>query len=186
MTILAIIGVVVIMLIMWIMAIYNKLVARRQMVKEGWSGVNVQLKRRTDLIPNLVESVKGYMGHEAATLEKVTAMRARAAEAENADPATRAKAEGMLSGALANFFAVAENYPDLKASNNFADLQRNLADIENELQLSRRYYNGSVRDMNTIIQSFPSNIIAGKFGFKDETFFELENAAEANVPKVSF
>ncbi len=186
MTILLIILVLVAVVGLWLVAIYNKLVAKRQMVKEGWSGIDVQLKRRVDLVPNLVETVKGYMAHEASTLENVTAMRAKAKDAEGADPALRAKAEGALSAALANFFAVAENYPDLKASGNFADLQKSLSDIENEIQLSRRYYNGAVRDMNTLVQSFPSNLVANSFKFEEEEYFELENAADRNAPKVSF
>ena len=172
-------------LVLWFITTYNKFVSKKLMVNEGYSGIDVQLKRRFDLIPNLIETVKGYMGHEKSVLEKVTEMRTNVAS-HSGNIADRAKAEGMLSGALNTLFAVAENYPDLKASANFGELQRNLAEIEDQVQLSRRYYNGSVRDFNTLVSSIPSNIVAGLAGFKAFEFFEIENAAEKAVPKVSF
>ncbi len=164
--------------------VYNRLVSKRNLSEEGFSGVDVQLKRRYDLIPNLVETVKGYAKHEAGTIEKVTEWRARAQGATNPDE--RFKAEAGLSQALANVFAVSENYPDLKANTNFVDLQNKLTEVEDQIQLSRRYYNGTVRDLNTLIEMFPSNIIAGAFHFEKKPFFEIENAAEREVQKVSF
>jgi LemA protein len=163
--------------------IYNSLVQARNLAQEGWSGIDVQLKRRADLIPNLVEAVKGYMSHEKTVLEDVTAFRAKALQA--ADPASRAQAEGALTGAIGKLLVTAENYPDLKASQNFQELQKSLSDTEDQIQLARRYYNGAARDMNIKVQSFPNNIIAGFFGFKALSFFELESPAERNAPKVS-
>lgn len=167
-------------------AIYNKLVKNRQMVEEGWSGIDVQLKRRANLIPNLIETVKGYMGHERETLEKVTEMRARAAGAATGGAAERAQAEGNLSKALLNLMAVAENYPDLKANEGFQNLQSELSNIEDEIQLSRRYYNGTVRNMNVLVESFPSNLVANSFNFAKSDYFELENEADRAVPQVQF
>ena len=167
-------------------SIYNKLIKNRQMVEEGWSGIDVQLKRRANLIPNLLETVKGYMSHERETLEKVTEMRARAAGASSGGAAERAQAEGDLSKALVNLMAVAENYPDLKANEGFQNLQHELSGIEDEIQLSRRYYNGTVRNMNVLVESFPSNIIANFFQFSKSDYFELENEADRAVPQVSF
>ena len=166
-----------------IIAIYNGLVQSRNLAQEGWSGIDVQLKRRADLIPNLIEAVKGYMGHEKGVLESVTASRAQDMQA--ATPADRAQAEGALSGALGKMMMVAENYPDLKASQNFQELQKSLSETEDQIQLSRRYYNGAARDLNIKVQSFPSNLVANMFGFRQMTFFELENAADRNAPKVS-
>jgi LemA protein len=165
-------------------AIYNRLVRNRQMVQEGWSGIDVQLKRRTDLIPNLIESVKGYMGHERGVLEKVTELRAQSLKSSGVGD--KARVEGALGAALGNLFAVAENYPDLKASQNFIQLQQSLADIEDQIQLARRYYNGAARNLNILIQSFPSNLIANSFGFTPVEYFEIEEAGERAVPKVSF
>ncbi|PLW75107.1 LemA family protein [Cohaesibacter celericrescens] len=167
-------------------SIYNKLVKTRQMVEEGWSGIDVQLKRRANLIPNLVETVKGYMGHERETLEKVTEMRARAAGATSGGAAERAQAEGNLSKALVNLMAVAENYPDLKANDGFQNLQKELASVEDEIQLSRRYYNGTARNLNILIESFPSNLVAGFFQYDKKDYFELENEDDRATPKVSF
>ena len=167
-------------------AIYNGLVKNRQMVEEGWSGIDVQLKRRTDLIPNLLETVKGYMSHERDTLQAVTDARANAQNAANASPEERAKAEGALSGALGRLIAVAEAYPDLKASTNFLEFQQALQTIEDEIQLSRRYYNGAVRNLNTTVESFPSNLIANNFKFEKAEYFELENPADRAVPTVKF
>jgi LemA protein len=163
---------------------YNRLVRSKQMAQEGLSGIDVQLKRRADLIPNLIEAVKGYMGHEKGVLEKVTELRAQSMKAESV--AEKGQVEGMLSRALGNLFAVAENYPDLKASQNFMELQKSLADIEEQIQLSRRYYNGVVRALNILVDSFPSNIVARMFGFTSMEYFELEDAADRAVPKVSF
>lgn len=163
---------------------YNRLVRSRQMAQEGLSGIDVQLKRRADLIPNLLESVKGYMGHESQVLEKVTELRAKSLQAGSV--AEKGQVEGLLSRALGNLFAVAENYPDLKASQNFLDLQKSLADIEDQIQLSRRYYNGAARNLNILVDSFPSNIVARMFGFTSVEYFELEDQADRAVPKVSF
>ncbi len=167
-------------------ALYNGLVSKRQAVKEGWSGIDVQLKRRSDLIPNLMEAVKGYMGHEKGVLEEVTKLRTQAQAASGAAPHERASIEGALSGALGRLMAVAEAYPDLKASQNFMDFQKSLQEIEDEIQLSRRYYNGAVRNMNVAVESFPSNLIVNQFNFGKEEFFELDDPADRAVPKVSF
>ncbi|SNY92474.1 LemA protein [Cohaesibacter sp. ES.047] len=177
---------IIVALGLYAILIYNKLVKTRQMVDEGWSGIDVQLKRRSNLIPNLVETVKGYMGHERETLEKVTEMRARAAGAAKGGAAERAQAEGNLSKALVNLMAVAENYPDLKANDGFLNLQRELSGLEDEIQLARRYYNGTVRNLNTMIDQFPSNIIAGFFSYAKKDYFELENEADRATPQVQF
>ena len=163
---------------------YNRLVRTKQLAQEGLSGIDVQLKRRADLIPNLLEAVKGYMGHERGVLEKVTELRAQSMKAESV--AEKGQVEGLLSRALGNLFAVAENYPDLKASQNFIELQKSLSDIEEQIQLSRRYYNGAVRALNILVDSFPSNIVARMFGFTSMEYFELEDAADRAVPKVRF
>ncbi|HVL57629.1 MAG TPA: LemA family protein [Burkholderiaceae bacterium] len=165
---------------------YNALVRNRQMVKEGWSGISVQLKRRADLVPNLLASVKGYMAHEQKVFEDVTRLRARAQEVGDEHPAERAKAEGLFGAALGRLLAIAENYPELKANQNFLDFQAALQKIEDEIQLSRRYYNGAVRQFNTMVEQFPSNVVAGLFGFRVAEFFELDVAADREVPKVSF
>ena len=169
---------------LWAISIYNKLVYNRNLVKEGWSGIETQLKRRSNLIPNLVEAVKGYIGHEKGVLEKVTEARSQTGRA--ATPAERGKAEGLLGQALANIFAVAEAYPELKANQNFMDLHNQLSSLEDEIQMARRYYNGTVRDFNVLIESFPSNVVAGAFGFVQAEFFEIENEADRAVPQVSF
>ncbi|WP_332688439.1 LemA family protein [Devosia sp.] len=166
--------------------IYNGLVKNRQMVEEGWSGIDVQLKRRTDLIPNLLETVKGYMGHERETLEAVVQARAAATGAANGTPDQRAQAEGMLSSALGKLLAVAEAYPDLKANTTFLEFQDALQTVEDEIQMARRYYNGAVRNMNVMVESVPSNFIAGPFGFQKAQYFELENEADRAVPTVKF
>ena len=166
--------------------LYNQLVKKRQMSHEGWSGIEVQLKRRADLIPNLIESVKGYMGHERDTLNEITELRTKAQSLGEDQVAERAKVEGMLSGALGRLFALAENYPDLKASQTFLDFQDALEDTENQIQMARRYYNGTVRDLNVMVEQFPSNLIASRFGFTQREFFELENEADRAVPKVEF
>jgi LemA protein len=165
---------------------YNALVRVRQMVQEAWSGIDVQLKRRADLIPNLVETVKGYATHEKETLEKVTEMRTRAQSVPAGDIAGRAQAEGMLSQALGRLFAVAEAYPDLKANQNFRDLQSSLETLESEIQMARRYYNGSARELNVKVESFPSNLIANTFNFTKADYFELEDASDRALPDVKF
>ncbi|WP_297108191.1 LemA family protein [uncultured Devosia sp.] len=166
--------------------IYNSLVSNRQMVREGWSGIDVQLKRRTDLIPNLMETVKGYMAHERETLEAVVNARAKATSAASAGPEARAKAEGELSAALGRLLAVAEAYPDLKANTTFLEFQTALQQVEDEIQMSRRYYNGAVRNLNIQVESFPSNLIANAFKFEQAEYFELENEADRAVPQVKF
>ncbi|MBF0681031.1 MAG: LemA family protein [Devosia sp.] len=166
--------------------IYNSLVKNRQMVEEGWSGIDVQLKRRTDLIPNMMETVKGYMGHERETLEAVVQARAAATSAAASGPEARAKAEGELSSALGRLLAVAEAYPDLKANTTFLEFQQTLRTTEDEIQMARRYYNGAVRDMNIQVDSFPSNIVANAFRFTKAQYFELDNEAERQAPTVKF
>jgi len=166
--------------------LYNDLVSKRQLTNEGWSGIDVQLKRRTDLIPNLLETVKGYMGHERETLEAVTQARAAATNGANAGPAERSKLEGALSGALGKLLAIAEAYPDLKANTTFLEFQGALQTVEDEIQLSRRYYNGAVRNMNTAVESFPQNVVANAFKFEQAEYFELENETDRAVPSVKF
>jgi len=165
---------------------YNGLVRARQMVQEAWSGIDVQLKRRADLIPNLVETVKGYAGHEKETLEQVTEMRSRAQAVPDGDVAGRAAAESMLSQALGRLIAVAEDYPDLKANENFLQLQETLDTVEGEIQMSRRYYNGSARELNVKVESFPSNFVANAFKFVQAPYFEMENPDDRKTPQVSF
>lgn len=163
---------------------YNRLVRSQQMAQEGLSGIDVQLKRRADLIPNLIETVKGYMGHERGVLEQVTELRAKSLQAGTL--AEKGQVEGMLTQALRSLFAVAENYPDLKASQNFIELQKSLADVEEQIQLSRRYYNGAARNLNILVASFPSNMVARMFGFTPVEYFELEDQGDRAVPRVSF
>jgi LemA protein len=165
-------------------ALFNRLVRQRNLVREGWSGIDVQLKRRSDLIPNLVETVKAYAAHEHGVFEEVTARRTASAGV-SAVP-DKAQAERALQGAVGNLMAVAEAYPALKADQNFRALQDQLAAIEDQLQMARRYYNGTVRDLNTLIQSFPSNLLAGAFGFHAEHFFELDDRAAAAAPTIAF
>jgi LemA protein len=169
---------------LWGIAAYNALVRGRNLVVEAQSGMDVQLKRRADLIPNLVEAVKGYMGHERGVLESVTGLRAKIGAAP--DDASRLRLEGELTTALGRLFAVAENYPALRASENFLSLQQELAAIENELQLARRYYNGAVRAFNNRVQSFPSNFVASGFGFAVLPSFAIDDPADRAVPKVDF
>ena len=177
---LAIIAVAVLGLI----AIYNKLVRGKHLVAEGWSGIDVQLKRRTDLIPNLLESVKGYMKHERELLSEVTKLRAESMQIKDVN--AKSQVESALSRSLANLFAVAENYPDLKANQNFLDLQRQLGEVEDQIQMSRRYYNGTVRNFNILIESFPSNLVARQFNFIQAEFFEIEDESDRAVPQVKF
>ena len=177
---------VLVLVVVWVIAAYNRFVRLVQRTKEAWADIDVQLKRRYDLIPNLVETVKGYATHEKTAFENVTAARARAMDAGSLED--KAKAENMLTGALKSLFAVAEAYPDLKANQNFMELQRELSDTENKIQAARRFYNGNVRDLNTSIQSFPGNVIASMFRFEPREFFELGEAdAAAKEPvKVQF
>ena len=165
--------------------IFNRLVTLKLRTNESWSQIDVQLKKRTDLVPNLVETVKGYAAHEKSVFEKVTQARSMAMQATS--PAEMAKAENMLRDTLKSLFAVAEAYPDLKANANFLQLQSQLHELENSIESARRYYNAVVRDFNTLIESFPSNLIASQFSFKQEEFFQLEAPAEEKkVPKVTF
>jgi len=169
-----------------VVMMYNSLVKARQVKEEAWSGIDVQLKRRADLIPNLIETVKGYAAHESGTLEKVIEMRNRAQGVSSGDVEGRAAAEGMLSQALGKVFALAEAYPDLKANQNFMDLQDSLDGLESEIQMARRYYNGAARDLNVKVESFPSNLLAGQFGFQKAQYFEITEAADRAVPTVKF
>ena len=163
---------------------YNKLVGLRQRSEEAWSDIDVQLKRRTDLIPNVVETVKGYAAHERGTLDAV--VRARGAAMTAQTPDTRAQAENALTSALRQLFALAEAYPDLKANQNFAQLQTSLGEIENAIQDSRRYYNAVVRDFNTTIDTVPTNVIASMFRFAKRQYFELESQQDRQAPRVAF
>ena len=169
---------------LWFVTLYNGLVRLRNQVKNAWSQIDVQLKRRHDLIPNLIETVKGYMTHERETLENITKARNLAMNAQG--PAEQGKAESQLSGAMSNFFLVVESYPDLKANTNFLSLQEELSSTENKISFSRQFYNDETMKFNTKIEMFPSNIIAGMFNFKQSEFFEIEDATERAAPKVSF
>ena len=173
------------LLVVWAIFAYNRLVTLRFRAKEALSDIDVQLKRRFDLIPNLVETVKGYMKHEKSVLENVTKARASVAGAAG-NPLEREGAENILSSTLKTLFAVAENYPDLKANANFLELQRELTDTENKVQASRRFYNSTVMDLNTAVETFPSNIIANTFHFGQEKFFEVEKEEEKKPVKVQF
>jgi len=177
-----------VIIVVWAISIYNRLISMRNLKEEGWSGIDVQLKRRHDLIGNLVNTVKGYMQHERGVLEDVTRMRASAQQAGGmaAGVAGVAAAELGLNQALGRLFAVMENYPALKASENTLQLQESLNKLENDLQMARRYYNGTVRDLNIQIQSFPSNIVARRYGFREGEFFELDSVAERVAPQVAF
>lgn len=177
---LIVVGVVLVLAIGFIVATYNGLVTLRNRVEEAWSDIMVQLKRRTDLIPNLVNSVKGYATHEKEVFEKVTEARSAIMDAKGVKDT--AEAENMLEGALKSLFAVAEAYPDLKANQNFMQLQQELVDTEDKIQASRRFYNGGVRDLNTKIQTFPANIVAGMFNFQAKEFFEVEDRASVENP----
>src|SRR5215510_3487705 len=168
----------------WAVALFNRLVKLRNGSESAWSDIDVQLKRRWELVPNLVETVKGYAKHEQSTFEKVTAARAQAMQATA--PAERAAAEANLQGMLKSLFAVAEAYPELRANENFLGLQRDLSGLEEAIQNARRYYNAVVRDLNTAVESFPGALLAGPFGFGKREYFELDSAAERAAPKVSF
>ncbi len=175
---------VVAVFVLWFGGTYNGLVTKKNRGKEAWSDIDVQLKRRYNLIPNLVETVKGYAAHERELFEKVTQARTQAMGAQG--PKEKAQAENMLSNTLKSLFAVSENYPDLKASQNFLELQRELRDTEDKIQAARRFYNSNVRDLNIKIESVPSNVVAKIFNFKKMELFELEEAAARETPKVSF
>jgi LemA protein len=177
---------IVVLLGLYVMMAYNGLVKSRQMAEEAWSGIDVQLKRRADLIPNLIETVKGYAAHEKGTFEEVVKLRNQAQAVPAGDVAGRAQAEGLLGAALGKVIALAEAYPDLKANQNFSELQASLETIEGEIQMSRRYYNGAARDLNVKVESFPSNLIAGQFGFAKRQYFEITNEADRAVPTVKF
>jgi len=184
MSILYIILFVVLILALWLIGVFNALVKIKNRVKEAWADIDVQLKRRYNLIPNLMETVKGYASHEKEVFEKVTQARAQAMSAQNVEE--KAKAENMLSNTLKSLFAVSENYPDLKASQNFLELQRELRDTEDKIQAARRFYNTNVRDLNIKRESFPSSIVARMFNFKKMDLFELQEAEQREVPKVNF
>ncbi len=175
---------VLFLIVVFLIGIYNGLVRLKVTCDNAWADIDVQLKRRYDLIPNLVETVKGYAAHEKGTLEAVINARNRAMTATG--PADKAQAENMLSGALKSLFALAEAYPQLRAIESFTSLQNSLTQIEDTVQNARRYYNAVVRDLNTKIQQFPSNIFAGMLGFKTREFFEVSAPAEREAPKVSF
>jgi LemA protein len=192
MTLIIVIAVAV--LALYVVFAYNRFVKLTQRVKEAWADIDVQLKRRYDLIPNLIETVKGYATHERGVFEEVTAARAKATQV-HVDPTNitaeqitaMAGAESALGASLGKLLAVAEAYPDLKANQNFSQLQSELTDTENKIQAARRFYNGNIRDLNIALQSFPSNMVGSTFGFKAEEFFELaENSAEREVVKVAF
>jgi len=169
---------------LWAVVVYNRLVKNRNLVEEGWSGIDVQLKRRANLIPNLLETVKGYMAHERGLIEDVTKLRVEALGAK--PPSEKGRTEGLLGAALGKLFAVAESYPELKANQNFIELHNSLDEVEEQIQLARRYYNGAVRNMNILVESFPSNLVARRFGFIQAEFFQLDDASERAVPEVSF
>ena len=171
--------------VLYAIIMFNSLVRTRQMANEAWSGIDVQLKRRSELVPNLVESVKGYAAHEQSVLEEVTRLRDVAREVRADDVAGRAQAERAFSTAIGKLVALAENYPALKASANFLELQHELSNLEDELQMARRYYNGTVRNQNVLVQSFPGNLVAGLFGFTVRDYFELSDATQRDVPQVA-
>jgi LemA protein len=179
--------VIVVILALFLVTTYNRLITLRQRVKEAWSDIDIQLKRRHDLIPNLIETVKGYAAHERGTFEAVTQARANAVAAgASGSPQQMAQAENVLTGALRSLFAVAENYPQLQAVQEFKDLSENLTATEDKIAFARRFYNGNVRDFNTALQTFPTNILAGTFGFKPEQYFELADQTDREVPQVKF
>jgi LemA protein len=179
--------VIIVILALFLVTTYNRLITLRQRVKEAWSDIDIQLKRRHDLIPNLIETVKGYAAHERGTFEAVTQARANAVAAgASGSPQQMAQAENALTGALRSLFAVAENYPQLQAVQEFKDLSENLTATEDKIAFARRFYNGNVRDFNTALQTFPTNILAGTFGFKPEQYFELADQTDREVPQVKF
>jgi len=178
---------IVVCVVLWFVMTYNRFVVLRNRTNEAWADIDVQLKRRYDLIPNLIESVKGYAAHEKGVFENVTKARTAAMAAEQSgDPKKIAESENMLSGTLKTLFAVSENYPQLRASDNFIELQRELRDTEDKIQASRRFYNTNVRDINIKVESFPPNLIAKIFNFTKREFFEIEEPAVRETPKVQF
>jgi len=179
-----IILVVAALLAFYLVGIYNKLVRKRSMMEEGWSGIDVQLKKRHDLIPNLVQTVKGYAKHEQDTLNQVVEARNQAVQAEGVKAQTAA--EGQMNSALANIFALSEAYPDLKANTNFIQLQQELASVEGDVEKARRYYNATARENNILVESFPTNLVANNFGFVLGEFFEIETVSERSAPEVKF
>ncbi|MDV3592515.1 hypothetical protein CMU87_08490 [Elizabethkingia anophelis] len=184
MTALIVVIALVVIVLLYGVSVYNKLVKFRNLVQEAWSSIDVMLKKRYDLIPNLVETVKGYATHERETLDSVTQARTMAKNAGSVQE--KEAAEKNLNQAMMNLFAVAEQYPDLKANTNFQQLQNELSSLESDIEKSRRYYNGTVRENNTLVESFPSNIIANMYKFEKAPFFELQNTAEREVPSVKF
>ena len=186
-TILLIVLAVIVIIVLAIIGMYNSLIKLKNRVNEAWSDIDVQLKRRYDLIPNLIETVKGYASHEKETLEKVVNARNAAMRAQSGGDAKKvAEAENMLSSTLKSIFALSESYPDLKANQNFLELQREMSDTENKIQASRRFYNGNVRDFNTKLQVFPTNIIAGMLNFRNRNYFEIKDSKERENVKVKF
>ena len=177
---------IIVIVVVFLALTYNRLVTLRQRVKEAFSDIDVQLKRRHDLIPNLVETVKGYAAHERGVFDEVTQARAGAIAAGAQGPQQRAAAEDMLTGALRSLFAVAEAYPQLQAVQEYKDLSENLRDTEDKIQFARRFYNGQVRDYNTALQTFPTVVLAGAMGFTSSEYFEVEAPSDREVPKVSF
>jgi len=180
-----IIAAIIILPLVWVIGTYNSFVKIKQQIRESWSGIDTELKRRYDLIPNLIETVKGYAKHEREIFEKLAEARERAISSTG-NPKSQAADENVLVGALRQVFAVAENYPDLKASERFGQLQAELANTENRIQGARRFYNGNVRDLNAKVQMFPSNIIASMFKFGPEEYFEIEDVNMRQAPKVAF
>lgn len=184
MSVIIILMLVVAAVVVWAVGLYNQLVKKKNHVEDGWSGIDVQLKRRYDLIPNLVKVVKQYAQHEEKTLEKVIKLRNQAKQADT--PHQQIQQEQQLSQALSGLMVQVEAYPDLKANTNFLDLQKQLQQIETDIQYARRYYNGAVREYNTLVQSFPSNIIAQKYDFREAEYFEIEDPAHAQNPDIAF
>ncbi len=179
-----VIVIIAVVVVLYFVGVYNKFVRKRSMMDEGWSGIDVQLKKRHDLIPNLVETVKGYAKHEQETLNQVIEARNSALKAEGVKAQTAA--ENQLNSALANVFALSEAYPDLKANTNFIQLQQELSAIEGDVEKARRYYNATVRENNIMVESFPSNLIANAMGFQLGEYFELENISERAAPQIKF
>lgn len=175
----------IVVLVIVVAVIYNRFIRYRNLLNEAWSGIDVQLKRRHDLIPNVVETVKGYARHERKTFEEITRLRSKMTDPDMTVKETE-KLESSFTQALKSIFALAEAYPDLKANQNFIVLQKTLADVEEQLQLARRYYNGTVRDYNILVESFPNNILASLFHFSKAEYFEIELATERETPEVKF
>ncbi|MCX7919774.1 MAG: LemA family protein [bacterium] len=172
------------LIIVWLVTIYNRFIRRKNLIAEAWSGIDVQLKRRYDLIPNLVESVKGYSQYERRLFDDIANIRSQCILAQGVK--SKEQLENALTSQIRSLFAVAELYPDLKANQHFLDLQKNLSAIEDEIQLSRRYYNGTVREYNILLESFPSNLVGKLFGYKRAEFFEIETATQRETPSVKF